>query len=107
MVIRILGRFPEMSAGQLAQVLHTHPSTVTGLVRRLERKNLVTRKEDASDRRRLRLELTADGHKIDVDTGGTIEAAITRVLRAQKGGSPRLVRRMLVQLTTTLQESVG
>src|SRR5580704_311880 len=36
MVIRIVGRFPGISAGELASVLHVHPSTLTGVLRRLE-----------------------------------------------------------------------
>ena len=37
LVIRIVGRFPGVSAGQLARILHLDPSTLTGILRRLER----------------------------------------------------------------------
>ena len=37
LVIRIVGRFPGISAGRLASILHLHPSTLTGILRRLER----------------------------------------------------------------------
>ena len=76
MVVRIVGRFPGISAGQLSEILHTHPSTVTGLLKRLAQKGLITRRPDPRDGRRLRLGLTASGRKIDVQTAGSVEAAI-------------------------------
>src|SRR5262245_41762471 len=33
--IRIVGRFPSISAGQLAEILHVHPSTLTGVIEKL------------------------------------------------------------------------
>ena len=44
LVVRMLGRYPGISAGQLAQVLHLHPSTLTGILRRLERRGWLTRR---------------------------------------------------------------
>src|ERR687888_5890 len=33
LVVRILGRRPGLSAGELAAILHLHPSTLTGVLR--------------------------------------------------------------------------
>lgn len=76
MVVRIVGRFPGISAGELAEILHTHPSTVTGLLKRLATKKLITRKADPNDRRRVLVGLTEKGRGIDVETAGSVEAAI-------------------------------
>lgn len=76
MVVRIVGRFPGISAGELAEILHTHPSTVTGLLKRLATKKLITRKADPKDRRRVQIGLTEKGRGIDVEREGSVEAAI-------------------------------
>src|SRR5258708_17032792 len=36
LVVRIVGRFPGIAAGRAAEVLHVHPSTLTGILKRLE-----------------------------------------------------------------------
>ena len=76
LVIRILGRFPGMQAGQLAVILHLHPSTLTGILRRMQRRGLITRRVDPRDRRRTVFGLTAKGRGFDVDLDGTVEAAV-------------------------------
>src|SRR2546423_13563777 len=34
LVMRIVGRFPGIAAGRVAQILHVHPSTLTGILKR-------------------------------------------------------------------------
>jgi DNA-binding MarR family transcriptional regulator len=76
LVLRILGRFPGMSAGLLAIILHLHPSTLTGVLKRLQRRGLITRRSDPRDHRRAVFGLTARGRSLDVETEGTVEAAV-------------------------------
>jgi MarR family transcriptional regulator, organic hydroperoxide resistance regulator len=76
LVIRILGRFPGMSAGLLAVILHLHPSTLTGVLKRLQRRGLITRRADPRDRRRAVFGLTVKGRSFDVEAEGTVEAAV-------------------------------
>ena len=80
LVLRVVGRFPGMSAGQLAEVLHLHPSTLTGILKRLEHQGLLARRADARDRRRVLLGLTKKGRQLDVDSEGTVEAAVRLAL---------------------------
>jgi len=80
LVIRIIGRFPGIPAGHLARLLHVHPSTLTGMVKRLERQGLVRKRADPRDGRRLLLSLSDKGRLFDVEAEGTVEAAIQRVL---------------------------
>jgi DNA-binding MarR family transcriptional regulator len=81
LVIRIVGRVPSIHARQLADVLHLHPSSLTALVKRLERRGLIRRRRDERDRRRWLLRLTRRGQALDRETPGTIEAAVKRTLR--------------------------
>ena len=80
LVVRLVGRFPGISAGKLAQLLHVHPSTLTGVLKRLEKRGLLERKSDPLDARRALFQLTQPGRTLDVPAAGTVEAAVTRVL---------------------------
>jgi MarR family transcriptional regulator, organic hydroperoxide resistance regulator len=79
--LRLVGRFPGVTCGQIADALEVHPSTVTGILNRLERRGLLTRRADARDSRRRVLMLTARGLALNVDPAGTIEGAVERVLK--------------------------
>jgi DNA-binding MarR family transcriptional regulator len=79
-VIRIIGQKPNQTASQIAATLGKHPSTLTGVLARLEARGLILRTEDVKDRRRARFTLTAGGRKIDKLQRGTVEAAVRRAL---------------------------
>jgi DNA-binding MarR family transcriptional regulator len=78
--LRVVGRRPGISAGALSDILRLHPSTLTGILHRLERRGLVRRTRDPEDRRRAQLALTARGRQLNVSTPGTVEAVVKRVL---------------------------
>lgn len=80
LVVRIVGRFPGIPAGHLAELLHLHPSTLTGILDRLRRKGLVVRRPDPRDGRRALLGLTPKGRRLDVETEGTLESAVRKLL---------------------------
>ena len=80
LVVRIVGRFPGISAGALAEVLHVHPSTLTGVLRRLETRGMLLRRADPKDARRALFGLTSRGRKMDTLRTGTVEQAVRRVL---------------------------
>jgi DNA-binding MarR family transcriptional regulator len=80
LVLRLVGRFPGITAGTLAQILHVHPSTLTGVLKRLEKRGLLERKSDPLDGRKALFALTEAGRTLDVPSTGTVEAAVQRVL---------------------------
>ena len=92
LVIRIVGRFPGISAGEVADILHLHPSTLTGVLKRLEERGLVGRRADPADARRALLELTPRGREVDELRTGTVEAAVRRALRRMPPATARTVR---------------
>jgi DNA-binding MarR family transcriptional regulator len=101
LVVRLLGRTPGMSAGQLAAELHLDPSTLTGILQRLEGRRLVQRQKDPTDARRLRLTLTARGASFNAPSPGTIEAAL---MRAMEGRPTREIKAARSLLTSIAEE---
>jgi DNA-binding MarR family transcriptional regulator len=79
-VIRLIGRFPNLTAGRLAELLHVHPSTLTGVLKRVVERGFVQRERDRTDARIARFALTTEGGKIDGVQAGTVEAAVRRAL---------------------------
>lgn len=82
LAVRIIGRFPGIAAGRLAAILQVHPSTLTGILRRLEARRLVTRGSDPADARRALFGLTVTGRALNERRSGTVEAALSRALAA-------------------------
>lgn len=80
LVIRVLGQSPGITARELAGALGIHPSTLTGVLARLEQRELIRRTVDPADRRRARFVLTERGKRIDREKKGTVEAAVRRAL---------------------------
>ena len=102
LVLRLVGRRPGISAGELADLLRVHPSTLTGVLRRLEERAFLARKADPEDRRRAVLTLSAAGRAIDAVRGGTVEAAVRRVIERMPEADVEATRRMLTMLAHEL-----
>lgn len=60
-VLQIIGRHGQPSAGAVADQARLSQATVTALLDKLEQKGLVERRRDPADRRRVTLALTAAG----------------------------------------------
>jgi DNA-binding MarR family transcriptional regulator len=67
------------SPGELARLWQVTPAVITGIIDRLERRELVRREPDPNDRRRLRLALTDTGLAASM----LVERALTEELAAQ------------------------
>jgi MarR family transcriptional regulator, organic hydroperoxide resistance regulator len=104
LVIRIVGRFPNISAGRLAEVLHLHPSTLTPVLVRLEGRGLLVRTPDPRDRRRVTVRLTPKGRRLARASLGEVENAVKRVLAASDRNQIETTREMLRRLTEALEQ---
>ena len=103
LVIRVVARFPGMHAGQLAELMHVHPSTLTGIMKRLERQGLLSRRADPRDRRRVLLGLTRKGRELDIDSEGTVEAAVRIALSELSKPKIRSTAEVLGRIRTSLE----
>jgi DNA-binding MarR family transcriptional regulator len=103
LTIRIVGRLPGMSPGLLADILRLHPSTLTGVLRRLQERGLLRRTPEPGDRRRARLYLTRKGQQLDVLARGTVEAAVARALAGMPRRTVRIAEEMLAAVARALE----
>lgn len=102
LVIRLLGQFPGASPGELAKLLRLHPATVSGVLKRLERRRLVMRVSDPWDGRKSQIRLTRKGEALDKPDADTVESAIGRVLSRLPRRHVELARRVLTALEEEL-----
>ncbi len=79
-VLLIVGHDPRMTSGQLAKRLVVRPSTVTGIVDRLERQDLIRRDQDADDRRIVRAFLTRRGVGVTTEAVRVLRPFLGRIL---------------------------
>jgi DNA-binding MarR family transcriptional regulator len=103
LVLRLVGLFPGMSAGDLASVLRVHPSTLTGVLQRLVEQQLVARSGAPGDRRRAVLRLTKRGARVNAAQHGTVEAAIAQALEGVSDRDRMATRRVLERLAAHLE----
>jgi DNA-binding MarR family transcriptional regulator len=102
LVIRIVGRHPGIAAGRIAEILHVHPSTLTGVLGRLVERGVLTRHADPADRRRALFGLTAAGKKLDELRSGTVEAKVRRALGRVSARELGAARRVLSAVAESL-----
>jgi DNA-binding MarR family transcriptional regulator len=101
-VIRCVGKYPGVTAGQLATLLHVDPGTASATLKRLEEKGLVERRRDPRDLRRTTLGLTAKGRRLDRPQQGTVEEASERLLSEIPAADAIKVAVILERFTTLL-----
>lgn len=82
LVVRLVAHYGRPSPGELAEALRVHPSSLTGVLRRLERSGLVRRTRDPEDGRRSIVTLTSKGQRLNDRHAGTAESAVRRALKA-------------------------
>lgn len=111
LALRIVGRSPGISAGALAETLRLHPSTLTGIMRRLGERKLIRRTPDRDDHRRALLELLPDGRRVDEQRTHTVEAAVRRAMQrvtpAQLAGASAVISVLISELAREVDETSG
>jgi MarR family transcriptional regulator, organic hydroperoxide resistance regulator len=107
LVLRLIGHFGSPSAGELSDVLRVHPSSLTGVLRRLERSGHVARARDPADGRRAILTLTKRGRALHVRHAGTVESSVRRTLAAVSPEAATAARDVLASLSRELEVEAG
>jgi DNA-binding MarR family transcriptional regulator len=104
--LRLVGRFPGISPGQLAGLLRLHPSTLTGVLRRLEQRSLIERRAHARDGRRVHLLVRPHGRQLNRRSAGTVEDAVKTLLARVGDRRLHTARQVLTQLADILTAHV-
>jgi MarR family transcriptional regulator, organic hydroperoxide resistance regulator len=102
LVIRVVGQSPDTTARDISDMLGLDPSTLTGILSRLEKLAMLQRRTDPDDRRRQRFRLTAAGRQVDSERKGTIEASIRRALSRAEPATIQRTEQMLGLLVAEL-----
>jgi DNA-binding MarR family transcriptional regulator len=93
--LTILAERPGLSLGELAARMFAHPSTVSGIIDRLEQRRAVRRTVDPEDRRGLRLLLTSSGRRLVRRSPSPVQAGLRRSLESLSADDLRRLRRSL------------
>ncbi len=107
LVLRVVGLLAESSAGQLASILHVHPSTLTGVLQRLVAQGLLRRSRRIADRRIAVLSLTLKGARVNGIRRGTVEAAVVVALQSVPVRERAAAQRVLSRLAQCLAGARG
>jgi len=106
LVLRLIGLLPGLSAGALAAMLHLHPSTLTGILQRLDEQGLISRSADPQDGRRTIHRLTRRGGRVTARNTGTVEGAVAAALVRTTEAHRDVTRRFLEQLARCLDHEI-
>jgi len=102
-VLRHIDARGPTSPKALAQAVHLHPSTLTGILQRLEAGRLITRKPHATDSRQALIGLTAAGKKLARRVPGSIETIIEKVFAQSTDEEAQCAYRVLGRLVVALE----
>jgi DNA-binding MarR family transcriptional regulator len=82
--LKTLSQNETLSQGQLSEKMYLHPSTITALVDRLERKGYVQRDRNLKDRRVVKVRLTTEGKALVKKAPNPIQGKMIYGLRNLK-----------------------
>ena len=94
-VLKMMLLAPDTTASEIARKLFFHKSTVTVILRSLEKSKLVARTPSTSDKRAQVLALTAKGRKIAEQRAGTVEAHVRKALGKLPARDVDVARRVI------------
>lgn len=106
LVIKLVGKFPGISAGELSEILGCHPSTLSGTFKTLTAKKLLERRVHEDDARRAMFYLTPRGRLNDSTLRGTAEVAVRRTLSGVTPEEVAGAKAVLAGLVRELQAEV-
>jgi DNA-binding MarR family transcriptional regulator len=107
LVLRIVTERPGLSAGEVARIVHLHPSTITGILQRLLRKGLLRYERDQQDSRRVRLHPQPAAKGFLPASATTVESAVTRALATIRKERVRYAREVLAAIAKALSDDCG
>lgn len=90
------------SQKELAQKIHIQPATITVMLKRMEKANVVERRADSNDQRIVRVYLTDEGRKIAEQARGVMENIGKTCFSNFTKDEEIIFRRLLIQMRDNL-----
>jgi MarR family transcriptional regulator for hemolysin len=103
LVLNLLYRRPGASQSELAEMLEVERATAGRMIDRLEKKNWLIRRPDATDRRINRLYLTPEATGIQAEMGRIAEELLDDAMAALADGEREMLAEMMERIKTQLQ----
>ncbi len=107
MTLLLIGRNPDASAAALADLMHVHAGTMSGILKRLEAGGYIARRSHAGEARRHLLALTPKGAGVNRQRRGTLEDTVRALLKAHPGSEVAAAERVLGALAARLKETAN
>jgi len=92
-----------ITIGNIARYLTCTPATASGVIDSLERKNLILRSRDTTDRRRVHLSLTPDGERVVGDIEN-IGYEMEEIIREFDPREQKILGQLLLKISEKLAE---
>ena len=103
--LRYLNASQPSSPGQIAQSMHLSQATITGIIDRLERQNLVVRTRSVTDRRKVIIELTDKGKEITKAAPSPLQETFAKKLRELPEENQSVISTILNQIVSMMEAS--
>jgi DNA-binding MarR family transcriptional regulator len=105
--LKTISQSEKLTHGQLGKTMYLHPSTITGLVDRLESKGLVRRSRDSVDRRVVTVELTEAGRELVRKAPNPVQGKLICGLKKLKRGELRIIHESVAKLAEIVEARNG
>lgn len=92
-----------MSQKELAESLNMTPPSITSAIRKMEREGYISRKQDESDQRVMRLALTGKGESCIQNVRRVADEMHELIFRGMSQEEIMLFRRLLIQINENLE----
>ena len=90
-VVKILKETSPLKVSDLARRMYLHPATMVGLLDRLEAKGLLKRTRSEKDRRVVYIDLTDQGHELEINSPEVVQNLLVNGLEKLTGQELKIV----------------
>lgn len=101
--LNAIDQMTHINPGQLAKTVSLSPPTVTGILDRLERRDLIKRERTASDKRQVVVCLTDNGRKVLKNSPPSLQECFTRRLTGLPESRQRQIAKALNEVVKLLE----
>lgn len=101
--VRQLLKHGSMAPGTLAKRISLSPATITGIVDRLEKRNIVTRERSTEDKRKVEIALTPEGRKLVKQMPPPLHESFSRRLEELSEEEQAEIDRVLARIVEMME----